>query len=167
MSLTGDLTQICFQFDVRAHARHLMHRKDYSSTVPAAENYDVKNFSENRHPGPSLDNFRPDISSPKSKWNQALTFIFARDFVRSGKYSPHPIDAVERAFSVHLNQLIKTYKSQRRQNPAEIQAAQDRERTAAQESRRRKVGVLFAGTSPFPVHSANLYSYTSDAVMLV
>lgn len=135
MSLMGDLTQICFQFDVCAHTRYLMHQKDYSSTVPAAENYDVKNFSENRHPGPSLDNFQPDISLPKSKY-QVLTFIFARDSIRSRKYSPHLIDAVEHTFSVHLNQLIKTYKSQRRQNPVEIQAAQDCECTAAQESRR-------------------------------
>ena len=161
-----DLAQTHSQFDVRAHTRHLMHRKDYSSTVLAAENYDVKNFMENRHPGPSLDNFRPDVSSPKSRWNQALTFIFAKDFVESGKYSPQPIDAVERAFSVHLNQLIKTYKSQKRTNLAEIQAAQDREHAAARESRRRKVGILFTLTSSSPVRSARLCSYTSDAVTL-
>jgi hypothetical protein len=144
-----------------------MGRNDYSSPVLAAENYDVKNFAESRHPGPSLDSFRPDISSQKSKWNRALSLVFAKDFVRSGKYSQQPIDVVERAFSVHLNQLIKTYKSQKRKDPAEIRAARDRDRAAARESRRRKVCTLSAGSSPPPLYSSHLYSCTSDASSLV
>lgn len=127
------------QFDVRAHARKLMSRDTYTSKIRVAEDYDVKNFEDNRHPGPSLSNFLPDISSPKSKWNQALSFIFAKDFIGSGRFSLQPVDAVTRAFSVHLNQIIKMYKAQKRSDPMEVQAAKDNERTAAREGCRRKV----------------------------
>jgi hypothetical protein len=140
-----------------------MGRNDYSSPVLAAESYDVKNFADSKHPGPSLAHFRPDISSQKSKWNRALTFVFAKDFVQSGKYSPQPTNAVERAFSVHLNQLIKTYKSQKRKDPAEIQAAQDRNRAAARESRRRKVRTVSAGSPPSLLYLTHWYSYISGA----
>jgi len=127
------------QFDVRAHARKLMSRDKYTSTIYAAEHYDVENFTDGRHPGPSLNNFLPDISSPKSKWNQALAFVFAKDFVNSGKFSPQHVGVVERAFSVHLNQIIRMYKAQKRSDPAEVQAAKDHGRAAAREGRRRKV----------------------------
>lgn len=92
--------------------------------------------------------------------------VFAKDFVGSRKYPEKSADVVERAFSVHLSQLIKTYNSQKRTEPDEIQAARDRERTAAQENRRRKVGTLAVKTLFFLVHSAHLYSYTNDAVRL-
>lgn len=141
-----------------------MGREKYSSTVLAAEAYDVKNFVDNRHPGPSLNYFRLDTSSPKSKWNQALAFMFASDFVESGEYSPRPIGVVERAFSVHLSQLIKVYKSQKRADPAEIQAARDRDRAAARESRRRKVGSPLQRLTNI-TYPTNRHSCTSDAVM--
>lgn len=116
-----------------------MSRNTYASKIHVAEHYDVIKFADDRHPGPSLSHFLPDMSSPKSKWNQALSFIFAKDFVDSGKFSPQSVEVVRRAFSVHLNQIIKTYKAQKRSDPAEVEAAKDHERTAAREGRRRKV----------------------------
>ena len=123
-----------------------MSRDTYASEIHVAEQYYVKNFANKRHPGPSLDYFRPDISSPKSIWNKALAFVFAQNFVNSRRPSPQSAEVVERAFTVHLNQIIKMYKAQKRVGEVEVQIARDKERIAARESRRRKVCDLLCST---------------------
>ena len=75
--------------------------------IPIASTRDLENFKA-RQIEPAESYFRLDVEgTQRSPWNKALATAFVRSFIGSTWYQGESSEFITKAFSVHLQTLIK------------------------------------------------------------
>jgi hypothetical protein len=107
--------------------------------IPVASTRDLENFKEKRI-APTETYFRLDVGGTRrSPWNKALATLFAHCFIGSTWYQGESIELIEKAFSVHVQTLIKNWKAQQRRSDIDKQDDEDLQKGLNSDQRRRSV----------------------------
>ena len=128
------------QAEIRSHARAMMgldpdSRKPWMN-VPSPQ--EVRTFTQTRRGGPSIENFRPDLTGSRSTaWNKRLADVFVDDFVAQDHFTNKDRKAVLKAFKTHFLTLRSHYL--KALNDAEEQEQIDAARADARVQRQRAV----------------------------
>ena len=106
--------------------------------IPIISQSDAERFSKTRNPqhGPSLENFKIDLSAPKSEWNKRLAVVFSEDFIRLG-LGTNQGDVAE-VFLTHIKTSRQKVLKSRTGN---FLTQLDNTKMAAREMRRRGVSM--------------------------
>jgi hypothetical protein len=109
--------------------------------IPIASTRDLENFKARRIE-PAESYFRLDVEgTQRSPWNKALATVFARSFIESTWYQGESSEFIAKAFSVHLQTLIKNWKAQQRRSDIDIQDDNDLQKGLNSDQRRRSVRI--------------------------
>ena len=147
MSVLG-LTAV--QEDVRKHAARLLGTPEDGKLAKKVTKAEADAY-DSVHSGPPCvaDNFKLHLDgTPAHPWNKAATKVFVASFCT--KYPQHSPDEAGKHFKVHLETLIRKYRTQQRlkDNPEATEAVKKQNRKTA-----RKVTVspfLFGSMVPSP-----------------
>jgi hypothetical protein len=107
--------------------------------IPVASTRDLANF-KTQQVKPTEDYFRLDAEgTQRSPWNKALTSVFVHCFLGSSWYQGENPEFIKKAFSVHLQTLIKNWKAQQRRSDIDIQDDHEVQKELNSEQQRRSV----------------------------
>ncbi|KII91447.1 hypothetical protein PLICRDRAFT_28103 [Plicaturopsis crispa FD-325 SS-3] len=130
---SSDTTSL--QHAVRKHAMRLMHRVLPESDVPAAPSPEVELFGKTGKGGPTLENFRLDMSGVATSWNKQAAQVFAQDFVRV--YSSVDEEDAASKFMTHVVYLRTKYLDAKKTSARAAQRKRDLARAKKRYTRRK------------------------------
>ena len=128
-----------YKDDVNLFACELLNLTDQSSPIATATDKQLAMFKSKRMNFPSLEGFVLDLrGNARDKWNNAAARVFAKEFVKSGRFSCKDEAVVRKAFTTYFVTLKKHYVDQVNLANVAYRAKVVKERSVNAASHRRR-----------------------------